>query len=178
MTSRGIAKVLAAACLGSCLLGSWTSLGCRNGRSDPSGPASSAVAAQVEARPTVLLHAGERVIPIRVELARTEPERERGLMFRNHLDPDAGMLFLFPRPGPLTFWMKNTFVPLDMVFIDENKRVLGIVENAVPETEVPRRVPGESQFVLEVVGGLTRQLGISAGTPVDFRDIKLDEITN
>jgi uncharacterized membrane protein (UPF0127 family) len=139
---------------------------------------SSSLSTSSEAHPAVLLHAGQRVIPIRVEVARTEAEHERGLMFRNHLDADAGMLFVFPRAAPLTFWMKNTFIPLDMVFIDETEHVLGVVEEAVPETETPRRVDGESRFVLEVVGGLTRRLGITPGTKVEFRDIALDQLPN
>jgi uncharacterized membrane protein (UPF0127 family) len=139
---------------------------------------SSSLAAPSGPHPTVLLHAGQRVIPIRVEVARTEAEHERGLMFRNHLDADAGMFFIFPRAAPLTFWMKNTFIPLDMVFIDESQHVLGVVEEAVPETETPRRVEGESRFVLEVVGGLTRRLGLAAGTKVELRDIALDQLPN
>jgi uncharacterized membrane protein (UPF0127 family) len=173
MTSRGIGLALAL---------SWlvAAGACRNGRSGPaqSVTSSSSLAASTEARPAVLLHAGQRVIPIRVEVARTEAEHERGLMFRNHLDADAGMLFIFPRSAPLTFWMKNTFIPLDMLFIDESQHVLGVVEEAVPETETPRRVDGDSRFVLEVVGGLTRRLGIAPGTKVEFRDIEVDQLPN
>jgi hypothetical protein len=169
MTSRGIGLVLA--------LGWLVATGaCRNGRSGPAQAvtSSSSLATPSGPHPAVLLHAGQRVIPIRVEVARTEAEHERGLMFRNHLDADAGMLFVFPRAAPLTFWMKNTFIPLDMVFIDESHHVLGVVEEAVPETETPRRVEGESRFVLEVVGGLTRRLGLAPGAKVEFRDIALE----
>jgi len=142
---------------------------CRNGRSgvEPAGAPPTAGAA-------VILHAGAREIPIRVELATTEPERERGLMYRNHLDPDAGMLFVFPRAAALTFWMKNTLIPLDMIFIRADRSVLGIVEDATPETETPRRVEGLSQFVLEVGGGVSRRLGIAAGSPVEFRGLPRD----
>lgn len=149
----------------------WTVLpglaACQNARS-PAAPAGSTPGAANTAR--VVLH-GTRAVPIRVEVARTDSERERGLMYRNHLDPDAGMLFIFEREGPLTFWMKNTFIPLDMVFIDRDRRVVGIVENAVPETETPRRVQGDSRYVLEVGGGLTRQWGIERGSVVDFEGV-------
>lgn len=94
-------------------------------------------------------------------------------MYRNHLEADAGMLFIFDRDAPLTFWMKNTFIPLDMIFIDGERRIVGIVENAVPETETPRRVQGLSRYVLEIGGGLSRRLGIAPGGQVDFEGIPL-----
>jgi uncharacterized membrane protein (UPF0127 family) len=140
--------------------------GCRNGRSG--AEAGGAVA---PAGAAVVLHAEARAIPIRVEVAATEADRERGLMYRNHLDPDAGMLFLFPRLEPLTFWMKNTLIPLDMIFIDDGRRIVGIVENAAPETETPRRVNGQSQYVLEIAGGMSRRLGVTAGSVVEFRGV-------
>lgn len=143
---------------------------CQNSRSAalPAGSAPAAVDG-----PRVILHSGARSIPIRVELARTDSQRERGLMYRNHLEPDAGMLFIFDQDGPLTFWMKNTFIPLDIIFIDRDRRIVGIVENAVPETETPRRVQGLSRYVLEIGGGLSRRLGIAAGGQVDFEGVPL-----
>lgn len=78
------------------------------------------------------------------------------------------MLFLFPSERPLSFWMKNTLIPLDMVFIRADKTVLGIVENAEPMTETSRFVPGNSQFVLEIGGGLAAKLGIQSGQSVAF----------
>jgi uncharacterized membrane protein (UPF0127 family) len=147
--------------------------GCRNGR--PGGeppPSPVAAAASAAASPTVILHGRDaRTIVVHVELASTEPERARGLMYRNHLEPDAGMLFLFPEPAPLAFWMKNTLIPLDMLFLDHDRRVVGIVENAAPETETARRVGGQSQYVLEVGGGLSRQWGIEPGSTVEFRGL-------
>lgn len=141
---------------------------CQNGRS-AAQPAGTAPAA---GGPRVLLHGGDgRTIPIRVELARTERERERGLMYRNHLEPDAGMLFIFDHEGPLSFWMKNTFIPLDMIFMDRDRRIVGIVENAAPETETPRGVQGFSRYVLEIGGGLSRQWGVTAGSQVDFEGV-------
>ena len=151
---------------------------CRNGRS-AADPAPTPAAAT--GTPTVILHAtggGERSIPVRVELALTGPQRERGLMFRNHLEPDTGMLFLFPSSSPLTFWMKNTLIPLDMIFIDSNRRIVGIVENAEPETETGRHVEGESQYVLEIGGGLSQKWGIGAGSTVDFKGLPASAIAN
>jgi uncharacterized protein len=128
--------------------------------------------------PVVILRAGGRALPFRVELATSEPQRERGLMYRNHLDPDAGMLFVFEREAPLTFWMKNTLIPLDMIFISGKRRIVGVVENAVPETETPRRVEGLSRYVLEIAGGMSRKLGISAESEVEFQGLPRDVLAN
>jgi uncharacterized membrane protein (UPF0127 family) len=148
---------------------------CRNGRS---AAAPGGAVAAVPSGPVVVLHAEGRLLPIRVEVARTEAERERGLMYRNHLDPNAGMLFLFDHDAPLTFWMKNTLIPLDMIFIDRDKRIVGIVDNATPETETPRRVDGESRYVLEIGGGLSHRLGVSPGSTVEFQGLSRDATAN
>ncbi|MBX7197241.1 MAG: DUF192 domain-containing protein [Sandaracinaceae bacterium] len=125
-----------------------------------------------ESQPFVVLEpAGASPVRVRVEVARTAAETQRGLMFRRHMDPDAGMIFLFARSRQLTFWMHNTYIPLDMVFITSDMRVLGVVENAPPENDDPREVPGVSQFVLEVNAGFAREHGITAGTLVRFENI-------
>lgn len=149
--------------------------GCRNGRS-----AAPPEAAAAPVTPTVILHAdpGGRAIPVHVELALNEPQRERGLMYRNHLEPDAGMLFLFPKPAPLSFWMRNTLIPLDMIFIDQDRHILGIVENAAPETETARRVDGDSQYVLEIAGGLSQRWGVHAGSAVEFEGLPANATAN
>ena len=140
---------------------------CRNG-----GPSGGAAPPVVAPAPTVVLQTSDaRTIAVRVELARTEDERARGLMYRNHLEPDAGMLFLFPRPSALAFWMKNTLIPLDMLFMDHDRRIIGIVENAAPETETPRRVDGDAEFVLEIGGGLARRWGVTPGSTAEFRGL-------
>jgi uncharacterized membrane protein (UPF0127 family) len=120
---------------------------------------------------TVLVDTGERKLTFRVEVARTEPEREKGLMYREHLAPDAGMIFLFERPSALTFWMKNTLIPLDMIFIGADRSIVGIVAEAEPLTLTPRGVDEPSQYVLEIGGGLAARLGIRAGQHVDFHGV-------
>ena len=125
----------------------------------------------VAAGPVVVLHPPGREVTIRVEIARTDEERTRGLMYREHMDADAGMIFLFPAAEPLSFWMKNTYIPLDMIFIGADQRVVGVVENAEPRTLTSRKVEGRSRFVLEVNGGLTAQIGLRPGSPVEFRNI-------
>jgi uncharacterized protein len=119
--------------------------------------------------PTVTIDTGERKIPFRVELAVTPQEHERGLMYREHLDPDAGMLFISDSPRRQVFWMKNTLIPLDMIFIGADWRIAGIVENAEPKTLTAREVAAPSQYVLEIGGGLSARYGIRAGQSVDFQ---------
>jgi hypothetical protein len=81
------------------------------------------------------------------------------------------MVFVFAQPGIQRFWMKNTLIPLDMIFISADRHIVGVVENAAPETENERRVAGPSQYVLEIGGGLATRLGIHAGEPVDFQGV-------
>jgi hypothetical protein len=119
----------------------------------------------------VVVDTGERKVTFHVEVARSEPEREKGLMFRDHLAPDAGMIFLFDRPSVQAFWMKNTLIPLDMIFIDADRWVVGIVANAEPLTLTTRTVGVPSQYVLEIGGGLASRLGIRNGARVDFHGV-------
>lgn len=125
----------------------------------------------IEGPHVVIRPAGRDPITVRVELARTEDERNRGLMYRRELAPNAGMLFLFASPSQQTFWMRNTFLPLDMVFIKSDRRVLGVVANATPMTDDPRQVDGDSQYVLEVNAGFAARNGIAAGTQIEFYNV-------
>ncbi len=112
---------------------------------------------------------GGAEVRVRVEFAVKGETRARGLMFRTRLDADAGMLFVFPPPpGPQTFWMRNTLIPLDMIFIGGDLRVVGVVERTEPLTETPRRVAGESQYVLEVNGGFAREHAIGPGARIEI----------
>lgn len=89
-------------------------------------------------------------------------------MYRRDLAADAGMLFLFPTESEQHFWMKNTPLPLDMVFIGTDKRIVGIVPDTRPFTTNPVGVPSPSQFVLEVNAGFCAKHGVAAGDQVDF----------
>ena len=101
-----------------------------------------------------------------VELATNDAERERGLMFRKALPEGHGMLFDFDREQPVSFWMHNTYIPLDMIFIRADGRILRIAENAEPLSD--RLIPsgGPVRAVLEVIGGTARKLGIAPGDRV------------
>jgi len=113
-------------------------------------------------------------VRVRIEIARTDDERRRGLMYRRHLEPGTGMLFIFERPEPQKFWMKNTFIPLDMIFIDEQRRVIAIEENAEPLTLDPRGPDTPALYVLEVPGGWSRTAKIAPGTKVELVNLRAD----
>ena len=100
-----------------------------------------------------------------IELADDPAERAEGLMFRDSLPQSAGMLFVYERTQPLSFWMKNTEIPLDMIFIDAAGVVQHIHANAVPHDLTPIR-GGEGLAVLEINGGLAARLGLRAGAEV------------
>ncbi len=121
--------------------------------------------------PEVLIHARAGDVHVTVELARDEPDRERGLMYRQSLEPGKGMLFIFERPGPLKFWMKNTYIPLDMIFLDGDKKVVFVEENAEPLTLNPRGPNVHSQYVIEVPGGWARPHGVEPGIAVQFNNV-------
>ena len=101
-----------------------------------------------------------------VEVARTEAQRERGLMERKNLGPRDGMIFVFDRDDHLTFWMKNTPRSLDIVFIRKDGTISTIAENTVPYSEDSLPSSEPVRAVLEINGGRSRELGIEAGSKV------------
>jgi uncharacterized membrane protein (UPF0127 family) len=105
----------------------------------------------------------------KVELATTPEQMMQGLMFRRSLDADAGMLFDYGTTQPVSFWMKNTLIPLDMVFIYANGRVAGVHQRAVPRSEQPIPSPAPVRAVLELNGGTASRLGIKTGDLVVHR---------
>jgi uncharacterized membrane protein (UPF0127 family) len=121
----------------------------------------------------VLTPEGREPVKVDVEIARTPAERQRGLMYRKHLDRNRGMLFVFERPSRLSFWMRNTYISLDMIFIEPGMRILGIVENTTPLSDEPCAVSGESQYVLEVNAGFSQTHGLKRGVKVEFVGIVL-----
>ncbi len=102
-----------------------------------------------------------------VEVVDTDEGRARGLMYRDSLAPDAGMLFDFREERPVSFWMKNTFIPLDMIFIRADGTIANVHVNAVPHDITGIPSDGPVQFVLEIPGGRSVELGIGAGDTVE-----------
>jgi uncharacterized membrane protein (UPF0127 family) len=135
------------------------------------GACSHSTEARKRGEPEVVLQTRAGELHVKVEVARNDPERQRGLMYRQKLEPGRGMIFLFERPEKLKFWMKNTYIPLDMVFISADKRVVYVEENAEPLTLQTRGPDEDTQFVLEVPGGWARAHGVERGVPVRFVDI-------
>jgi len=103
---------------------------------------------------------------ITAEVASTPDERATGLMNRFSLKPDTGMLFVFERPEPLSFWMKNTFVPLSIAFIGADSRILNI-EDMAPQTETTHWSKGLALYALEMRKGWFAEKGIVAGDKVE-----------
>jgi uncharacterized membrane protein (UPF0127 family) len=98
-----------------------------------------------------------------VELAVTPEQRRQGLMFRESLDADRGMLFDFGRTAPVTMWMRNTYIPLDMLFVDDDGRIQRIAEDVQPLSDTLIGSGSPVRAVLELPAGTTAELGIEAG---------------
>lgn len=118
--------------------------------------------------PSVVVHTDAGPVRFFVELARTPDEQARGLMFRHHMDDEWGMLFVFPRERIQSFWMKNTYLSLDMIFIRKDGVIDSIVERAEPLSLVPRESRGRAMYVLELAGGDAERFGITAGQKIDI----------
>ena len=152
-------------------------------RAESTGPehAASAVAAPGGAHDPTKAHPPAKIIltapggqpqSVWIEVVKEPRELRRGLMYREYLPPDQGMLFLMGDEEEHSFWMKNTLIPLDMLFIGKDKKVAGVVENAEPLTTTSRMVDGMSLYVLEVNGGWCKKHGIGAGATAQFVDVK------
>lgn len=126
------------------------------------------------ARAQVVAPSGLRVIPLRirghrfrVEVAQTDAQQQRGLMFRTAMGRDEGMIFPHDPPRRAAFWMRNTVLPLDIVFIGTDRRILNIV-HAIPYDETPLPSAGVAAAVLELNAGRTARLGIKPGDKVEW----------
>jgi len=131
----------------------------------PEPPRPSAPAARV------VISAPNGDVPVAVEVVSTEASIEKGLMYRTHLPPNDGMLFLLPVEKDWAFWMHNTLIPLDMLFIRKDLTIAGIVQNAEPKTDTLRKVGEISAYVLEVNGGFCASHGIAANQRVRFERV-------
>ncbi|ESQ77052.1 DUF192 domain-containing protein [Asticcacaulis sp. YBE204] len=105
----------------------------------------------------------------KVEIADDDVEREKGLMNRPELKADRGMLFIFPTAAERTFWMHNTLIPLDIIYITPGGEVLSIQKNTVPMNDTPLPSYGPASVVLEIQGGLSDKLGIRPGDRIEHR---------
>lgn len=133
-----------------------------------------ALASPIQAQPQPTLPQSDLVINtakgpqrFRVELADNDMSRSRGMMFRTSMAPDAGMLFDFKQEQMASFWMRNTLLPLDMLFIKADGIILNIHQRAIPHDESGVNSTGPVRAVLEVNGGTVSRLGIKPGDRVD-----------
>lgn len=160
------------------LLAMLLAIGCSSPAPVPAPSSSSSSAAAAAPQPV----GGPRVLfpdgfVVAVEIAADDEMRAQGLMYRDHIDPGKGMLFVFPRDDVFSFWMKNTRIPLDMIWIDANRRVVGIREKVPPcvVEDCPSYGPGViARYVLEVGGGEAARHRLKVGDAVQFVDIDVE----
>lgn len=117
---------------------------------------------------TITSSNGEHVF--KTEVARTDEEQQQGMMYRKDMADDTAMLFPFPQGKIASFWMKNTYVPLDIIFVKEDGTIANIGAQAVPLDENPVEATEPVTAVLEIKGGLSEKLGIKAGDKVHWTD--------
>ena len=108
---------------------------------------------------------------VNVEVVADDELRAQGLMYRDHLDPSAGMLFFFPQEGEYPFWMKNTRIPLDIIWIDAGRRIAHVKHDVPPcrTTDCPNYPPNaNAQYVLEIAAGGAKRHGLKVGDQLRF----------
>lgn len=142
-------------CLVSCLLQFLLVFCCLSGCSSGS---------EVNVTVHFVTEGGSTTPEIKCEVAATEGERRLGLMYRKSLASDSGMLFVFPEESERSFWMKNTYIELDIIFIDSSFEVVSVVHRAVPHSQTPRTSEGPARYVLEVRGGSAESWGVGPGS--------------
>ncbi len=138
------------------------------------GCAQEAETKNAEPQPVAAFEAANGEVTVRLEVADAPEERARGLMYRKELAGDAGMIFVFPSSEEHGFWMKNTFVSLDMIFVGEDLKVAGVAADTEPLSEETVTVGKPSKYVIEVVAGFCAKHGIAAGTTVRLTDVPLN----
>jgi uncharacterized membrane protein (UPF0127 family) len=117
----------------------------------------------------LVIHAGGSAYKFEVEVVTTPETRAQGLMFRKAMAANAGMLFIYPDEEAVSFWMKNTLIPLDMLFLKADGSIAHIAHNAVPHDETPIDSGAAVKAVLEVNGGTANALGIKEGDRVEYQ---------
>ena len=121
--------------------------------------------------PVAIVHTARGPVRISLEVVADDASRMRGLMYRSELADGHGMLFVFDQEQEHSFWMKNTVIPLDMIFIAADRRIVGIHSNAVPLDLTPISVGHPSKWVLEVAGGYTTRSAITPGNEIEFERV-------
>ena len=142
---------------------------CRAEAPGPVATPPATVAAPISPLESLTIDTAGGPATFKVEIADDEAEREKGLMYRTSLAPDAGMLFEWTVPAQRAFWMHNTYIPLDIIYIGFNGRIISIAAMAQPFDETPIPSHGAALGVLEIAGGRAAQLGIQIGDQVHHK---------
>ena len=118
--------------------------------------------------PTAVFQTAKGPVRVSLEIVADDASRSRGLMYRNHIDDGHGMLFVFDDVSDRSFWMKNTLIPLDMIFIGADGTIVGMKTNTTPLSLAPQSVGKPSKWVIEVAGGYAARAGIATGDKVEL----------
>lgn len=116
----------------------------------------------------VFLRDGKKIVKIDVEIAENDAERNKGLMYRPYIPDSTGMLFIFPEARELGFWMKNTQIPLDIMYVDAGKKIISIQKHTKPFSEESLSSNGTAQYVVEVNAGFSDRNDIKPGDVISF----------
>jgi uncharacterized membrane protein (UPF0127 family) len=119
---------------------------------------------------------GDKVVSFFAELAITGAEHQKGLMYRRQMQDDWGMLFIYADEGMRSFWMENTFISLDMVFIDGQGRIVNILEEVEPLTRARRKSTGPARYVLELNAGRASEAGLEPGQRMELENVAREHV--
>jgi len=114
------------------------------------------------------LKSNNKLKTISMEIAKDEDSRTQGLMFRKSMPDSCGMLFVFEKMQPLSFWMKNTIMPLDIIFIDDHFKIITIAKNTIPYSEASIPAASDGMYVVEVNAGFSDKYHIVEGNTITF----------
>jgi uncharacterized membrane protein (UPF0127 family) len=173
MSLLNLQRLLASTLLGCVLLTGAVHTGATHAADTPPATAAPSVTSKdldrVFRRSTLQIATPDaRLHHFNIWIADDEQRRARGLMFIRQLAPDQGMLFIYTQPAPLSMWMKNTFVPLDMLFVGANGKVINVAANTEPQSLKTIESAGPALGVIELAGGTAARLKIAPGAQVIY----------
>lgn len=144
-------------------------IGCKEKAEPKKVISSEPVTFKQEAEAYLVKSEGDTIQHLKLEIADDDYQRETGLMYRESMDPDQGMLFIFENEQPRGFYMKNTHIPLDLIFLDSQNKIVSIAKEAKPESleTIPSNVP--AQYVLEINSGLSDLWNLAVGDSLILR---------
>lgn len=124
-----------------------------------------------EGEATLLKASGDTIKKLDIEIADNNYERQTGLMYRESMEEEQGMLFIYDKAAPRSFFMKNTYIPLDIIYFGADSTAVSLQENAKPEDETSLPSEKPAQFILEINAGLAKEWNFKVGDKIDFKRI-------